>query len=72
MAEEKINAPLSGTVLSVKKKAGDQVNLGDVVLIVDAMKMENEILAPKKGTIKEICVTTGQTVKYGQALYVIM
>lgn len=54
MPEEKITAPLSGTVLSVKKKAGDKVNLGDIVLIVDAMKMENEILAPRKGVIKDI------------------
>lgn len=71
MAEEKVTAPLSGTVLSVKKKVGDSVNLGDIVLIIDAMKMENEILAPRKGIIKGINVSVGETVKYNQVLYVI-
>ncbi len=72
MPEEKITAPLSGTVLSVSKKAGDQVNLGDCVMVVDAMKMENEILAPRKGVVKEVSVSPGQKVKYGQVLYVIV
>ena len=71
MAEEKVTAPLSGTVLSVKKKAGDSVNLGDIVLIIDAMKMENEILAPRKGIIKGVHVSVGETVKYNQVIYVI-
>ncbi len=71
MAEEKINAPMPGTVLSIKKKAGDSVNAGEVVLILEAMKMENEILAPRKGVVKEIGVSEGQNVKQGSLLYVI-
>jgi biotin carboxyl carrier protein len=71
MAEEKVTAPIPGTVLSVKKKAGDSVNAGDVVLIIEAMKMENEIVAPRKGVIKEVRVSEGQNVKQRDLLYVI-
>lgn len=57
--------------MSVKVKAGQSVNAGDVVLILEAMKMENEIYASVSGTIKEIKVNEGAAVNPGDLLVVI-
>lgn len=53
----KVNAPIPGTILDIKVNQGDQVKCGDILLILEAMKMENEILAPQDGTIASIHVS---------------
>ena len=66
-----VKAPLVGTVVSIKVNPGDPVNQGDVLLIVEAMKMENEIRAPKSGTIKELKVTKGEKVNVSDILVIV-
>lgn len=62
-------APIQGKILRVEAQAGDHVEAGDVVMILEAMKMENEIMAPKAGTIGQIFVSDGETVDAGADLY---
>ena len=64
-----VNAPMPGTILDIKVKAGAAVKAGDVVMILEAMKMENEISAPQDGTIASIDVRKGDTVNSGDVLY---
>jgi glutaconyl-CoA/methylmalonyl-CoA decarboxylase subunit gamma len=66
-----VNAPMPGKIISVKVSKGQQVQAGDVVLILEAMKMEQEIKATSGGTISEILVSAGDTVKKEQALVLI-
>lgn len=66
-----IVAPLPGTVVTVVKKAGDRVKTGDVLLILEAMKMENEIVASSDGTISQVLVSKGSAVKTGDQLIII-
>ncbi len=66
-----IEAPMPGIIVRLEKKVGDSVQEGDVVLILEAMKMENSITAPVAGTVKEIRVNEGDNVKKGQVLAVI-
>jgi len=68
---EEIKASLPGSVFKVVAKVGDSVNEGDVIVILEAMKMEIEIVAPKAGVISSINVNEGQTVENGQLLAVI-
>jgi biotin carboxyl carrier protein len=68
VAEGTITAPMTGKILSVKVKKGDQVELDQVVCILEAMKMENEITAPKAGTIREVYVSEGSSVSEGEPL----
>lgn len=63
-----LTAPLPGTVIEVCVKAGDQVEVGQVVLIIEAMKMKNSIRSTRAGTIQEVLVSTGQTVAHKQPL----
>lgn len=70
-AGKAIVAPLPGTVVTVVKKAGDRVKIGDVLLILEAMKMENEIVASFEGTISQVLVSKGSTVKTGDQLVII-
>jgi len=63
--------PMPGTVLDVKVKVGDAVKYGQPVLILEAMKMENEIAATADGTVREIRVTKGTAVNAGDVLVVI-
>ena len=60
---------MPGTILDIKVKAGTAVKAGDVVMILEAMKMENEISAPQDGTIASIDVRKGDTVNSGDVLY---
>ena len=62
---------MPGSVLDVKVKVGDNVNEGDVLLILEAMKMENEVTAPTSGSIKSINVAVGSTVNTGDTMIVI-
>ena len=57
-----VTAPMPGKVLEVKCKAGDAVKSGQVLLILEAMKMQNEIMAPADGTIADVRVSAGSTV----------
>jgi glutaconyl-CoA decarboxylase len=62
---------MPGTVLDVMVKVGDAVKMGDVLLILEAMKMENELQADRAGTVKEVKVAKGQAVNGGDTLIVI-
>lgn len=64
----KITAPMPGTILDVKVKAGDTVSKGSLIAILEAMKMENEILSPQDATIASVNVTKGQQVNSGDVI----
>ena len=68
---EKVTAPMPGNILSVNVAAGDTVKRGQVLLILEAMKMENEIMAPCDGTIASVNTTKGSAVESGALLCVI-
>lgn len=58
-----IKAPMPGTIIKVNAKPGDAVKRGDVLCVLEAMKMENDIMAPDDGTVATVAVSTGQTVQ---------
>ncbi|MBZ3935719.1 sodium-extruding oxaloacetate decarboxylase subunit alpha [Methanimicrococcus blatticola] len=62
---------MQGMILSIKTKVGEQVNEGDTICVIEAMKMENAVSAPKSGVVKEIIVAEGDTVTGGDALMII-
>ena len=62
---------MQGMILKLKVDEGDKVNEGDVVAVLEAMKMENDIHAPDSGTVKEIFIKEGDTVNAGDTLMVI-
>lgn len=64
-------APMPGKIVRVMRAAGDEVAAGDGILVVEAMKMQNEVQAPKAGHIAEIRVQEGQTVNAGEVLAVV-
>ena len=66
-----IKAPLPGTITEIKVQQGQQVNVGDVVLVLEAMKMQNNIEAEYAGTVTSITVKTGDTVMEGAVLLTI-
>ena len=65
---EMVAAPMPGTILKVNVKNGDAVKEGQVLVVLEAMKMENEIMAPKAGTITQVAVQKGASVNTGDAL----
>ncbi len=67
-SKQAIKSPLPGTIVSVNCKVGDTVKKGDVLLVMEAMKMENNIMAGKDGQVKAIYVSVGQTVAQDDAL----
>lgn len=69
--ETAVEAPMPGKVIKVVAAAGTAVKSGDVVIILEAMKMQNEICAPCDGTVKAVNVSAGQTVTAGQAMAII-
>ncbi|NCC81066.1 MAG: biotin/lipoyl-binding protein, partial [Clostridia bacterium] len=68
---ETVEAPMPGKIFKIVKKVGDTVAEGDVVMILEAMKMENEITTGVAGTVKQIPVAEGQAVNPGDVLFVI-
>lgn len=68
---ETVTSPMPGNILDVKVSAGTAVKKGDVLLILEAMKMENEIMAPCDGTVTAVNVQKGATVESGTVLCVI-
>jgi biotin carboxyl carrier protein len=69
--EQRIVAPMPGRIVRVLVKVGDTVELRQPVVVIEAMKMENELRAPKAGTIKEVAVEPGAPVEAGRLLVVI-
>ncbi len=65
---EKVTSPMPGTILSVNVAAGDAVKRGQVLMILEAMKMENEIMCPCDGTVASVSVTKGAAVESGTLL----
>ena len=65
---ETVNAPMPGTILSVNVNNGQSVKKGDVLFVLEAMKMENEIMAPRDGVIASVNTTKGSSVESGAVL----
>ena len=65
---EAVKAPMPGNILDVKVAAGQNVKKGDVLVILEAMKMENEIMAPRDGVVASVNVSKGATVSTGDLL----
>lgn len=70
-AGEVVKSPMPGNILKINVTVGQKVNEGDTLLVLEAMKMENEIAAPKAGTVAQIIVSKGAVVETGAALVVI-
>ena len=66
-----VSAPMPGTILSVNVKPGQAVKKGEILVMLEAMKMENEIMAPVDGTVGIVNVTKGQSVQSGDVLVTI-
>ncbi|MDQ2085780.1 biotin/lipoyl-containing protein [Herbivorax sp. ANBcel31] len=64
----KVNAPMPGTILSVKVNPGDSIKKGQVLMVLEAMKMENEIQSPQDGTVASVDVSDGASVNSGDVL----
>ncbi len=71
MAQEIVEAPITGTVISIEVKVGDKVEEGDILLYIESMKMENPIMAPVGGKVTEVKVAAKQVVETGKPLVVI-
>ena len=71
MAQEIVEAPITGTIISIDVKVGDKVEEGDVLLYIESMKIENPIMAPVNGKIAEIKVAAKQVVETGKPLVII-
>ena len=70
-AGEVVKSPMPGNILKIQVSQGQQVKEGDVLIILEAMKMENEIVATKSGSVAQIVVTKGQVVETGAPLVII-
>ena len=70
-AGETVNSPMPGNIIRVDVKQGDTVKAGQILVILEAMKMENEIVAPKDGTVAQVITSKGAVVDTGAPLVVI-
>ena len=68
---EVVNAPMPGNILKINVAPGQKVEEGDVLIVLEAMKMENEIVATKSGTVAQVAVSKGAVVETGAPLVVI-
>lgn len=64
----KVNSPMPGKILAVKANVGQAVKKGEVLMVLEAMKMENEIVAPNDGTVASVNVSVGAQVEAGEVL----
>ena len=71
VGDQNVPAPMAGTILDIKVSVGQQVKEDDVLCILEAMKLENEVVSPCAGTVKSIAVSKGASVSTGQLLIVI-
>ena len=71
MAQDIVEVPITGKIIGVSAKVGDEVKEGDVLCLLESMKMENPILSPVNGTITKLEVAADQTVKPGDIVAVI-
>ncbi len=63
-----VTSPMPGKILAIKKHPGDAVKAGDAILVLEAMKMENDIVAPQDGTVASVNVAVGDAVESGAVL----
>ena len=71
MAQEIVEVPLTGKIISVNVKPGDEVKEGDTLCLLESMKMENPILAPVDGTVTQVKIEVEQIVKPGEIIAII-
>jgi len=71
LAQETIEVPITGKIISVNVKVGDQISEGDILCLLESMKMENPIMAPVGGTVAKLEIVADQTVKPGDIIAVI-
>ena len=71
MTQEIVEAPITGTIISIEVKRGDKVEEGDVLLYIESMKMENPIMTPVNGTVADIKVEAKQVFETGKPLVII-
>jgi len=71
LPQETIEVPITGRIISINVKVGDGVKEGDILCLLESMKMENPILAPISGTIAQIGITADQVVKPGDIVAII-
>ena len=70
--KDAVVAPMQGTVLAVEVEEGDEVDAGQAICVVEAMKMENEVHAHRRGRISDLSVAVGEPVKTGQVICVVI
>ena len=70
-AGEVVKSPMPGNILKIQCSVGQKINEGDTLIVLEAMKMENDVVASKSGTVAQIVVTKGQVVETGSPLVVI-
>ena len=68
---EKVKSPMPGTILDIKVQVGDTISKGQVLAILEAMKMENEIMSPRDGKVASIQITKGASTNAGDVLFAI-
>jgi biotin carboxyl carrier protein len=71
LAKETVEVPITGKIISVEVKPGDKVKEGDVLCVLESMKMENPIISPVDGTVTSVGVKEDQVVKPGEVIAVI-
>jgi len=71
LAQETVEVPITGKIISVNVKPGDEVKEGDTLCLLESMKMENPILAPVGGIITKLEISVGQTVNAGDLVAII-
>jgi biotin carboxyl carrier protein len=71
MAKEIVEVPITGKIISVEAKVGDTLQEGDVICTIEAMKMENPIMAPVSGKVTEVRVKTGDLVSSGGVIAIL-
>ena len=71
MAQERVEVPITGKIISVNVKPGDEIKEGDVLCLLESMKMENPILAPVGGKVTQVDPSPGQVVAAGDLIAII-